>query len=1129
MLPLLPGLGILLLLGCQVTAAPSAGTYLCSSSPVNESAVCAPVKRVSQEMLLEVAHGQASPCSLTFGQYACAQSDLLQALPDDFLVSLYTCLSPKPASAVDPEYSVLFFSKYDAKKLIAALTMFSQRFSHVPLSLEWSMIFINGLGEKMLEVPDIDSPPVLSQWIHEGLQPFLVEPKVFACLHAKNLSCETFQMIVAALNGIYSDLPVEEQRNLYAGIKHYLIQDESNQKCYSAAIPGLNSTAWFGNYLGSFLEHATVGDLQLFGDEATLQRFTRDPVNIQMISNLTLLRETALYYTSLLTSGLDFPLSSLPDRLVCYLSPSAVSNLSRDDALSLARRITKNCPLNLTHRGITRERAPSSLTAEELQVASSLVRKFEHFPPEILYGLGQAAVGLSISSIENSIRDEDLKASIPALGKVRGWSAEQSSTIINKLLRSGYQIPDGQSLAKLGSLVAGLNSSTLRSLSSEVILEAIKLPEFVEQILPLPSALKMAFVEKLSSSVHHPADLVKYIPDALASYIPKSLLVFGEEKPNIQDLNSKTWTREQAAVFFSDIMKTEPDFSSLSQSVLQGFTCAAANEVEEERFQELAKVMKKKNVKLGEDQLNCLVKMVTLHGIPKDLDSYPKDLLLFLSPSDYAATGSCRQFFANIGEANLDLLQRESSQRKQLLLEALACLRIPGTQVTEENAEVLGRLVCDLGGEYITSSGGNLLKQLRKCDSFLPEQEEAIRSIISSGNTTFGPPAAWSAFTLNELSELIPVFDHSILQQIPKNALTVWLKNFARDAPLSREELATVVEELRPTRHKRADDCPPGKQITEAVLEDDLMPLSYTPEQLRACLKNVSLENHLSQMLTYAFSVEQLAVLKEHLDETYPDGYPESLLYKLGSLISFVTPEDVSKWSIHSADTLAALLINEPTDDQASVIIKRYIDLGNPLNVTALNAIGTRYVCLLNETELKMIDSNSLKLASLNPSACSERTKEILYAKAKSAFSDQQRSPAYYQLIEPYLGGAPAADLKALSKDNVNMNISTFMKLRRDSLMSLTPLEVEGLLGMHLRDLNKWQTTSPIREWVQRQKQSELDKLHVGLTGGTQEGYINLVTPKFQSPSSASLGTVAMAFHLLPALLTSFLMMWVFS
>ncbi|NXJ84341.1 MSLN protein, partial [Trogon melanurus] len=208
----------------------------------------------------------------------------------------------------------------------------------------------------------------------------------------------------------------------------------------------------------------------------------------------------------------------------------------------------------------------------------------------------------------------------------------------------------------------------------------------------------------------------------------------------------------------------------------------------------------------------------------------------------------------------------------------------------------------------------------------------------------------------------------------------------------------------------------------------------------------------------------------------------------------------------------------------ASAVIKRYVDLGNALNATALNAIGTRYLCLLNATELNMIDSNSLKLASLNPSACSQLTKDILYTKAKRAFSDQRNSPAYYELIEPYLGGAPAVDLRALSKDNVNMNISTFVKLRKDALMSLTPSEVQGLLGINLGDLAKWQNKSPVREWVQAQQQSELDELHIGLYGGTQEGYINIVTPKFPSPSSAPLGPVAMMLHLLPALLISFLM-----
>ncbi|NWX55829.1 MSLN protein, partial [Promerops cafer] len=207
----------------------------------------------------------------------------------------------------------------------------------------------------------------------------------------------------------------------------------------------------------------------------------------------------------------------------------------------------------------------------------------------------------------------------------------------------------------------------------------------------------------------------------------------------------------------------------------------------------------------------------------------------------------------------------------------------------------------------------------------------------------------------------------------------------------------------------------------------------------------------------------------------------------------------------------------------ASAAIKRYMELGNALNATALNAIGTKYVCLLNATELEAIDPPSLRLASLDPSACSQETKNLLYQKAKKAFSDQHRLPAYYELILPYLGGAPAADLKVLSRDDVNMNMTTFVTLRRDSLMHLTPREVQGLLGMNLPELAQWQDRAPVRDWVVLQKQSELDTLHIGLTGGTQEGYINLVTPKFPAPSSAPLGTVAMVFHLLPALLLSFL------
>ncbi|NXA38367.1 MSLN protein, partial [Eudromia elegans] len=213
----------------------------------------------------------------------------------------------------------------------------------------------------------------------------------------------------------------------------------------------------------------------------------------------------------------------------------------------------------------------------------------------------------------------------------------------------------------------------------------------------------------------------------------------------------------------------------------------------------------------------------------------------------------------------------------------------------------------------------------------------------------------------------------------------------------------------------------------------------------------------------------------------------------------------------------------------AALMINRYVSLGNRLTTPVLNAISPRYLCLLNETELNAIDTDSLKTATLDPSACSQPTKDFLYNKAKRAFSDRHNSRAYYHLIKPYLGGAPGIDLKALGKDGVNMDIETFMKLNKEALLELTPTEVKDLLGVNLRQLTAVQNESLVREWIQRQKQSELDKLNIGLSGGTPEGYINLVTPKFQTPSSAPLGAVAMVFHLLPALLLSFLMVFVLS
>ncbi|XP_054849462.1 mesothelin-like [Eublepharis macularius] len=576
-------------------------------------------------------------------------------------------------------------------------------------------------------------------------------------------------------------------------------------------------------------------------------------------------------------------------------------------------------------------------------------------------------------------------------------------------------------------------------------------------------------------------------------------------------------------MFFNDFIRNVSDFKSLCAPVLQGFTCAAASSLDTERLQELAKAIKEKNISLGKDQLLCLANKLMLHGIPRDFNNYPNDLVLFLSPSDYGAIGSCKEYVAHVGKANIDVLEKGSPQRRQLLAEALDCLKISGLHVSEENAEILGHLVCDLSADYFKTSGKNMLKQLTRCQSFSVDQAKAIQAILCSGDTPVGPPSEWSSSTLEKLSGLFQIFDYCILQQIPASVLLPRLKCFRHTPYLLRKELASLVKNLQPARLKRSSDsqCPPGKNVTDEIAQDDLMPIEYTVEELRDCLGIPVLIRNLGTLSTFAFTDEQLPVIKAKLDET---GYPDQVLRNLGDFKDLMSLEDIKKWKFNSTETLASLLNDKLSPEGATAIIHQYTDSGGPLNAAALNVIGTKYICLLDSDQLERIDENAINGTNpLDLSNCTQTTKDILYPKAKRAFSDRHNPPRYYGLIKSYLGGAPGDDLRALSKDGVNMDINTFMKLRPDSLLSLTPSNVKGLLGEHLKDLKGQENNSPVKEWIARQKQSDLDQLGIGLVGGTPDGYVN-ITPRHHGPPEASGATKGHSLHLYPSLLLTLLL-----
>ncbi|XP_068964552.1 mesothelin-like [Petaurus breviceps papuanus] len=868
----------------------------------------------------------------------------------------------------------------------------------------------------------------------------------------------------------------------------FLLQEDSGTRCQDEAVRGLNSSSWLANYLGFFLEHATEEELKRLADEPRLQMLAKDPAALHLVSQLHLMPDLANFYTALLTSPPSLDLPSIPDTLICHLSPEALRNTELEDALALAQRLNKVC-FDLQPQLDGNKSVPELPSWEAIQVASGLLRSFGNFSEAVLRRLGPTALGLSVSQIERQISGQDLVAALPALAQVRGWSPAQSRALTRKILDSGYKVLDGQSLAALGSLAGGLSSAWLQSLAPDVVLEAVKKPEFAQHLTHIPPILKTAFVDQLALAVPRPTALVQAVPDTLTEAIPSAMLAFSpDDHPRFDDLNSRRWTQVQAAMFFNEVIKNVSDFNSLSPYVLHGFTCASASSLDVEQVRRLAKVMERKNVTLGAEQLSCLAKRVTEDGIPEDLGDYPRGMLLFLSPSAYTRTGGCKNFFIRVGESNQDVLQKDSPLRSRLLSEALACLGISGTRVSKEDIRILGWLACDLNGRYIESSAELLLPRLEQCSGpFSPDQKEAANLALRSHNSLYGPPSGWSVSTLKALQGLLPVLDGSIIQNIPQNVVISWLKRTLPDPSLTRQTLKTFNKKLQSFRYRRsANQCPKG-EILE--IKEDLV--IYSEEELWECLNASVLVANLEKLKDLPFTYEQERIFKAKLDEFYPNGYPEAVIRNLGTLFRLVTPSEIRKWNVTSVETLRALLkASYQNEDLDMAVINSYINSGSPFDVTFLNATGSKYLCRLTNEQLNSIEPSALGMAKpLNPSTCSQSQKNILYSKAKTAFQ-RIPYPEYYTLIQPYLGGAQTQDLKELSQKNVNMDIQTFKKLQEKVILPLTPEEVRGLLGRNLKGLKAEEKSPPIRGWILKQRQNSLDALGIGLTGGVPNGYI---------------------------------------
>ncbi|NWV65012.1 MSLNL protein, partial [Malurus elegans] len=503
-------------------------------------------------------------------------------------------------------------------------------------------------------------------------------------------------------------------------------------------------------------------------------------------------------------------------------------------------------------------------------------------------------------------------------------------------------------------------------------------------------------------------------------------------------------------------------------------------------------------------QLSCLARLLAAKNLTADFGSFPPDLLLFFDPSEVRA-GSCREFYARASRGNLELLPRGSARRMRLLRGALTCLGVRGSRLEPRQLGSLGALVCDMEPATIPASGPAVLDSLKLCPALTGEQQNALNALLLTGNTEYGDPSSWDLRTLQDLGPLALALNQSTLSLVGEAAREDFRRSIAaayRSQGHSQREKSLILlrafaaasSSSRPRMKRSADRCL-SEPITTSSIAGDILTLDYTPEQLDLCLSNDVLIENLEALLEQPFTSEYLQILKKKVDEIFPEGIPEEQLKRLGSLCRLYSEQEISRWPVTSSDTLLALLNpsgEKCEDSQVPQLLSRFLSLGGSLTGPLLREIEGKRLCNLQEEQLQQIPAEAIGAAGqLDISSCSQPQKEQFYRKAREAFASLAGTPGpYYCRLRPYLGGAPAEDLKKLANAGVaiNMDLDTFLTLNPEELLKLSVCDVKNLLGDNVKGLKGAEWEPAVRAWLETQFQWELDcVLDIGLQGGRPE------------------------------------------
>ncbi|CAH2307403.1 Hypothetical predicted protein [Pelobates cultripes] len=911
-------------------------------------------------------------------------------------------------------------------------------------------------------------------------------------------NCSFYRNLVKTLSIYFNNYTTSTQQDIYGIFKLYL--ENSNQKpaCYNSSSSVANS--WIFLNLGNYLTYSSPQDLVSFTNNVELlKNFSVDSKTLDLIGTLTLPQSLKEYFSYLISAkNPSIPLSSIPQNILCYIVGNlSISTMSQSEALKIVD-ILKQC-------GSTANVTVGS------NVVESIVTSVTTITADVLQTLGPLAVGLPPSVIVEKATGTSLLNNLQTLSQIETWSVTQASIIVTKITETNFKI-NVSSVASLGSLVVGLSPYAMDNLNNSDFITLAKTDSFTAQIERAPKALQQRFVQKVIKAAHTTTESIfQLVPPDLGSQIPVSNL---SSSITIQQINQMHWSINQAQILFPTVMTLTNNYSSLTNNILQGFTCGAVGGLKDLQFQDLIKVMKGVSVSTG--QLSCIAQRLTRIGAPADLANYPVDVLLFIGSSTYTNKTICVDYFKLIGGSNINLLPVTSPVRSSLLSNAMGCLNINNSKLTKENLQILGAVSCDLTDSAINAADSYILKELQVCSSFTDAQKAAINNKLIA---VYGSPNTWTLSTLQNIGNLSSILSVNTLLQISTALKIKFFPGFLGQIKTqSVTSFSYVISQLKAAQTS-SRDLPTCTNLTTDIIatQKEYLAVSYTSSELQTCLSTSVMNDNLDKLGAVSFNNDQLLVLKGKVDELFPNGIPEDFLPLLGNVATVYSAKNVEQWNITQLKILELLLTSaswESNNVTVNALVMQYLQKSNTsVDGTTLTIIAP-YICYLNGTIIEGISREAIttSTASLNTATCSQSNKNLLFDKMKLAYQSFESSrAAYYLLLLPGIGGARTADLIQLSTDSPEMSISVFAGLNPTEVQNLNVSTIKSLLGPNLAELNTISSGPVMAAWIAAHTQSEVNSLGLSASAGlpdpTPSGFIviNMVTSGATNRHFASL------------------------